>query len=248
MIQRKGVRFLTLHLAAFDHVEHSDGPYSARAFAALEEIDKMVGQIEAAIRKADPRAALCVVSDHGFAAVDHQLNLNVALVKAGLLQLNAGGTAIQDWKAQPWSSAGSAAVILKDPADAATRAKLEEVLRSVAADPANGIERVLDRNAIAALGGTPAAAFWVDMKSNYALGAALTGPLVREISRRGTHGFAPTHPDLQASFFVVAPGVRKGYDLGAIDMRSFAPTFARLLGIDFPGADLPPLPAFEGVK
>src|SRR6185295_7178045 len=67
MIQRKGVRFLTLHLAAFDHVEHSDGPYSARAFAALEEIDKMVGEIEAALRQADPRAALCVVSDHGFA-------------------------------------------------------------------------------------------------------------------------------------------------------------------------------------
>jgi hypothetical protein len=39
----------------------------------------------------------------------------------------------------------------------------------------------------------------------------------------------------------VAPDVRKGYDLGAIDMRSFAPTFARLLGIDFPGTDLPPL-------
>ena len=90
MIQRKGVRFLTLHLAAFDHVEHSDGPYSARAFAALEEIDKMVGEIEAALRQADPRAALCVVSDHGFAAVDHQLNLNVALVKAGLVKLMLG--------------------------------------------------------------------------------------------------------------------------------------------------------------
>jgi hypothetical protein len=28
VIQRKGVRFLTLHLAAVDDVEHSDGPYS----------------------------------------------------------------------------------------------------------------------------------------------------------------------------------------------------------------------------
>ena len=248
MIQRKGVRFLTLHLAAFDHVEHSDGPYSARAFAALEEIDKMVGEIEAALRQADPRAAVCVVSDHGFAAVDHQLNLNVALVKAGLLKLNAGGTAIQDWKAQPWLNGGSAAIILNDPADAATRAKVEEVLRSVAADPANGVERVLDRKAIADMGGAPTATFWLDMKSNFVMGGALTGPLVREISRRGTHGFAPTHPELQASLFVVASDVRKGYDLGAIDMRSFAPTFARLLGIDFPGADLPPLPVLDGVK
>jgi hypothetical protein len=84
------------------------------------------------------------------------------------------------------------------------------------------------------------------MKSNFQVGGALTGALVREIPRRGTHGFAPTNPELQASFFVVAPDVRKGYDLGAIDMRSFAPTFARLLGIDFPGTDLPPLAVLNG--
>lgn len=245
LIQKKGVRFLTLHLAAFDHVEHADGPYSARAFAALEEIDRMVGQIEAALRQADPKAAVCVVSDHGFAAVDHQLNLNVAFAEAGLITLNPGGTAIQDWKAQPWSDAGSAAIMLKDPNDAATRAKVEAVLRRVSADPANGVERVLDRKAIAEMGGAPNAAFWVDLKSNFVVGGAWSGPLVRTISRRGTHGFAPTHPELQASFFVLAPDVRKGYDLGAIDMRSFAPTFAKLLGIAFPGAELPPLPVLE---
>jgi predicted AlkP superfamily pyrophosphatase or phosphodiesterase len=246
MIQRKGVRFLTVHLAAFDHLEHSNGPYSARAFAPLEEIDKMVGEIEAALRKADPRAALCVVSDHGFAEVEHQLNLNVAFVKAGLVKLNAAGTAIEDWQAQAWSDAGSAAIILKDPTDRATRAKVLEVLMAVSADPANGVERVLDRRTIAAMGGAPNAAFWLDMKSRFVVGGALAGQLVSEISRRGTHGFAPTHPELQASFFLIAPDVRKGYDLGPIDMRSFAPTFAKLLGIEFSSTDLPALPVLDG--
>ena len=88
----------------------------------------------------------------------------------------------------------------------------------------------------------PNAAFWVDMKPNFAIGAALTGPLARAITLRGTHGYSPTHPELQASFFLLASDVRKGLDLGAIDMRSFAPTIAHLLGIPFPSAELKPLP------
>jgi hypothetical protein len=53
---------------------------------------------------------------------------------------------------------------------------------------------------------------------------------------------ATTHPELQASFFLIAPDVHKGLDLGAIDMRSVAPTIAHLLGIPLPSAELKPLP------
>jgi predicted AlkP superfamily pyrophosphatase or phosphodiesterase len=238
MIRKKGVRFLTLHLAALDHVEHASGPFSARAFAALEEIDGMVGQIEAALRAEDPRAAVCVVSDHGFAEVDHQFNLNAAFVEAGLITLKEGTSTIAEWKAQPWIHAGSAAVLLKDPADEATRAKVEELLRRLARDPNNGIAQILDRKAIGEAGGALNAAFWVDMQPNFVIGSAMTGPLARAISPRGTHGYAPTHPELQASFLLLAPEVRKGYDLGTIDMRSIAPTLARLMGVAFPSADL----------
>jgi predicted AlkP superfamily pyrophosphatase or phosphodiesterase len=243
MIRQKRVRFLTLHLAAFDHVEHSHGPFSPRAMQALEEIDRMVGEIEGALRAEDSRAAICVVSDHGFAAVDHQFNINVAFVEAGLITLNskAGAAAIMDWKAEPWIQAGSAAILLKDPNDDVTRNKVEQLLRQLAADPNNGIAQILDRQAIAALGGAPNAAFWVDMKTNFVIGSALSGPLSRAVPLRGTHGFSPAHPELQASFLMLAPDTKKGLDLGAIDMRSIAPTIAHLLGVPFPSADLKPL-------
>ena len=39
MIGQKRVRFLTIHMAGFDHVEHEAGPYSAEAFRVLEAID-----------------------------------------------------------------------------------------------------------------------------------------------------------------------------------------------------------------
>jgi predicted AlkP superfamily pyrophosphatase or phosphodiesterase len=247
LIRQKGVRFLTLHLAALDHVEHSNGPYSARALQALEEIDGMVGQVEAAMREIDPRAAICVVSDHGFGAAGHRLNLDVAFVQAGLISLSskAGAPAITDWKAMPWIHSGSAAIILKNPEDGATSTKVEELLRRLAADPNNGIDRVLDGKAIADLGGAPNAAFWVDMKTNFLIGSALAGPLVEPIALHGAHGYAPTHPELSASFLLAAPDVRHGDNLGMIDMRSIAPTVANLLGIPFPSADLKALPVLR---
>jgi predicted AlkP superfamily phosphohydrolase/phosphomutase len=245
LLQKKQVRFLTLHLAAFDHIEHSDGPFSPRAFRALEELDRMVGEMESAVRAVDPQGALCVVSDHGFATVDHQLNLSAAFVDAGLITLKPGSTAVLDWQAAPWVDGGSAAILLKNPQDEALRAKVEDLLHRLARDPKNGIEQILDQKAIAALGGAPVAAFWVDMKPNFAVGSALTGPVVRAISPRGTHGFAPTHPELQASFLLLSPDVRKGYDLGTIDMRSIAPTLAHVMNIPFPGAELKPLPVLR---
>ena len=247
LIRQKGVRLLTLHLAALDHVEHSDGPFSARARQALEEIDAMVGQVAAAMREADPRAAICIVSDHGFGAAEHRLNLDVAFVQAGLITLDpkARIPTIADWKAQPWIQSGSAAIILKNPNDASTHARVDELLHRLAGDPNNGIDRILDRKAVADLGGAPNAAFWVDMKTNFLIGSALAGPLVEPIALHGAHGYAPTHPELSASFLLAAPDARHGYNLGLIDMRSIAPTVASVLGIPFPSADLEALPVLQ---
>jgi len=248
MIKQKGVRFLTLHLAALDHVEHATSPFSPESLKALEEIDQMVGQLEAAIRGADPRAAFCVLSDHGFAQVDHSLNLNVAFVKEGLMTLNPNPTkksALLDWKAAPWIASGSAAILLNGSKDGALRKQVETLLRKLAADPQNGIDRILEAKEIAAMGGTPEAAFWVDMKTNFAIGSALTGQLTQTVPVHGVHGYAPTHPELQASFLIVGPDIRKGLDLGAIEMRNVAPTLAKLLGISFPSAPLPALPVLR---
>ena len=132
-------------------------------------------------------------------------------------------------------------IVLKDPNDTETRAAVEKLLRELAAEPANGIDRVLDAGEIAALGGSPVPAFVVDMRPGFSLGTALDAPLVRAIKPGGAHGFSPTHPEMRASFFFAGPGVRAGLDLGDIDMRSIAPTPAKFLGLSLPTADLPPL-------
>jgi predicted AlkP superfamily pyrophosphatase or phosphodiesterase len=246
IIREKHTRFTTVHLAALDHIEHQSGPFSAEANAALEAIDEMVGVLAKAVRDQTPSAAVCIVSDHGFARIDHQVDLRAAFVNAGLITPNphrttARSPAVSDWKADAWAAGGSYLIVLKDRTDAATRNAVGKLLRDFASDPANGIERVLDRDGIAQLGGDPEADFAVDLKIGFSAGSALDGPVVRAIKPGGTHGYAPTHQEMRAAFFISGDSIRKGVNVGDIDMRSIAPTIAKYLGLRLPSADLPPL-------
>ena len=250
LIRKKHIQFLTFHFAALDHLEHAGGPFSADANSALEQIDNMVGVLEDAIRQEDPAATICIVSDHGFARVDHILNLDQAFVKAGLITVKTHASSlalsgVADWKAEPWLDGGSAAVMLKNANDKVTAQRVKQLLDRLAADPNNGIAGILNRAQIAQLGGAPVAEFWVDMRPGFALGSALEGPLVGEVSVRGTHGYSPTHPELRAFFLIAGPEIRKGANVGDIDMRSIAPTLAKVLGVSLPAAALPALDIFS---
>jgi predicted AlkP superfamily pyrophosphatase or phosphodiesterase len=234
-------QLMTVHLAALDHLQHATGPFSPESNQTLEQIDDMLGQLEDAARSASPDYAVCIVSDHGFSRIDHSLNLMREFAGEGLVKLGPGSgfrgaPLVTDWKAFSKVDGGSAAVLLKDPQDEKTRAKVDQLLKRLAADPANGIARILDREAIAALGGSPEAAFWVDMQANFSVVNTM-GALVTAATG-GTHGYSPSHPEMLASFFMAGPAVGHDVTLGEMDMRSIAPTIAAYLGFPFPSADL----------
>ena len=119
------------------------------------------------------------------------------------------------------------------PADLALRLALAKL----AADPANGIDRVLEAGDLHARGGYPPASFLVSLKPGWRTSWILTGPVVSKRKPGGTHGELPDLPDLRAAFFVIGPGIPAGRDLGVIDMRDIAPTLAHLAGLSLPSAD-----------
>ena len=242
ILREKKVRFMTVHLAGLDHIEHATGPFSPEANAALERLDQQVGQLEDAATAVDSNLTICVLSDHGFARTDHSLNLLKPFVDAGLVTLDDAHK-VTAWKAWPKVDGGSAAILVKDPHDEVTRSKVRELLQRLAADPHDGINKILDAKEIAANGGSPEASFWVDMKTNFSVMADQSA-LVTEKKVGGTHGYLPSHPELQASFFLSGPRIRRGLDLGLIDMRSIAPTLAECLGVKFTTGDLKSLPVF----
>jgi len=233
ILKKKHAQFMTVHLASLDHLEHGYGPFSPEANSTLEQIDGQVGELE----EAAGGAVVCVLSDHGFTRTDHNLNLVAAFAEEGLVTMV--NKKVTDWKAFPDLEAGSAAIILKDAKDDAARAKVDKLLRRLAADPKNGIAQIIEPKQIAAFGGRPDAVFWVDMQSNFSVVATNQAAKVG-----GTHGYAPSNPQLRASFFIAGPKIKSGVDLGEIDMRSIAPTLARAMGVPFTTADLPALPVF----
>ena len=235
LLETKRPALLTLHLIALDHAQHDTGPASAETFAVLERLDAAVARLrETAERLAPGRALVAVVSDHGFARVDTQLNLYGAFREAGLYTVARGR--VTDWKAMPWSAGGAAAIVLKDPADDETRARVREILDKLAADPAHGVDRILDADALRARGAFPTAAFVVGLRPGWHVATTPMAPLTSK-GRGGQHGHLPDVPDLHASFFLVGPGVPAGCDLGVVDMRDIAPTLARRLGLSLPTAD-----------
>ncbi len=241
ILARKKPGFMTTHLSSLDESEHMYGPFSEEADRTLEAIDNMVCELIDAALNNNPATTIVIVSDHGFAKVDHQVNLAIPFIQAGLIQIGkapyGGETVVTSWKAAPWSASGLAAIMLHDPVDAQTKEQVRGILNRLAADPANGIARILDAREIQKDGGFPDAAFVVAMMPSYMVGSALSGPLVdAHTPVKGTHGYLPSFPEMHASFFALGQAVAKGRDLGIIDMRQVAPTVAHILGVSLPTA------------
>jgi predicted AlkP superfamily pyrophosphatase or phosphodiesterase len=242
LLEKKHPSFLTVYLTGLDTEEHLSGPFSQKSNEVLERLDAVVGLLRAAAENAAPdRATVCVVSDHGFAAVEHDVNLYAAFREAGLFSVDKDDK-ITDWKAMLWPAGGSAAVMLANPADEQMRERVKALLDRLANDPANGIERILSREQIVGNGGFPQATYLVAFRIGYEMAYGLSLPLVTKPSNLGMHGYVPERPEMRSSFFVVGPHVAKGRSLGEIDMRQIAPTIADILHVRLAHAELPGLP------
>jgi predicted AlkP superfamily pyrophosphatase or phosphodiesterase len=230
---------LLVHLIDLDFAEHSNGPGSPEAHAALERCDAILGRLLAALDSAGRTAStlVAVVSDHGFLPVAQTLQPNTLLREAGLLAVDDKGK-IKSWRAVFHASGGSAALHLADMADMADPAGREvvEIVRRLLApklaDPAAGIAELLGPERIAALGGAEDAALVLDARAGFYIANGATGDwLAATTSSKGTHGHAPDRPELHASFFVTAPGLTRKGDLGIVPMTAIGPTVARWLGL-----------------
>ncbi|MBR2269484.1 ectonucleotide pyrophosphatase/phosphodiesterase [Sphingobium sp.] len=234
--------FLTVYLTALDHEQHGSGPDTPAAKAVLEKIDAIVGDLIAAERKAHPDALIALVSDHGFEATHSGLNLFRPFIDAGLITLGADGK-VASWQAMPWIGGGSAAIMLARPDDQMLADKVKGLLDRLAANPANGIDRIVDRAEMAKLGGNPQASFTINLKPGFVtdIFRGANAPLVAPTPVKGMHGYFPGPANLRATFMAMGPGVKPGKDLGLIDMRAIAPTLAKAMGASLPDAEAAPI-------
>ncbi len=218
-----------VHVWETDDAQHAHGPRSPQAKQAFEHVDRLLGELLAALERSPDwsRTTLVVLSDHGFLPVEREIRLNALFRERGLVQVDAEGKAASA-KAASVENGGSAYVYVLDPAaEAEVRAALDTI------KPAIG--KIYTREEIAASGGDPAATFAVDAAPGHAFNDRVTGPAVVERPGRGHHGFSPRDPAMAASFLAFGPKIGKR-DLGAIRMIDVGPTIARWLGVTLSGA------------
>lgn len=234
LLQMHQPQFMTVYFASLDHNEHLHGPGTPEADKVLEGIDALIGQVVTAAKKVHPDGIVAVVSDHGFAAVQHDVNLYAPFIKAGLLSVKDGK--VTDWQAAPWNDGGSAAIMLRHPDDAALKARVGKLLKTLQADPDYAIGELLDHRQLLAKGGAAGASWFVVFKPGYEMGINPAAPVLGPSHYRGMHGYDPSRPDQRATFLIAGNGVPAGRNLGLIDMRDIAPTIAHFLGARMPQA------------
>jgi predicted AlkP superfamily pyrophosphatase or phosphodiesterase len=231
---------LLLHIFETDDTQHVYGLGSPEATKAIVDADRHVAALLQAVEAAGLRARtnVVVVSDHGFLPIHQQLQLNALLKREGWLDVDSTGR-VSRWDVYFQPSGGSGFVFLQNPDDAALRDRVRALLAKAAADPANGIERVLSGEDLRALGADPRASFAVDMRDGFYTGAA-HDQLIAPATGKGGHGFHPSRPDLRASLIMAGPQVPRAGSLGVVRMTQIGPTIASWFGVALsPKADAP---------
>ncbi|MBX3158791.1 MAG: alkaline phosphatase family protein [Deltaproteobacteria bacterium] len=236
LVTHEKPELLMVHAWGLDDAQHDHAPWSAEAMAALENVDRLLGELLATL-EAQPewaRTTFVVVSDHGFAPIDKEIRLDARFVERGLIKLDGNGDGkTVDAKVAVVASGGMALVYVLDPAaDAAVRAALDGI---------EGVARRFEGAEIRARGGDPAAAYALGAAPGYGFADKRHArEVIGAVPGKGTHGFPPDEPAMASTFLAVGPHLPVA-DLGKIEMLDIAPTLARWVGVELPAPARPGL-------
>lgn len=235
---------MLVHLIEMDDVHHKNGPGSDAGLKVAEREDAFVSRIIEAVRKAGifEKTTFFIVSDHGFARVKKRFNPGVALVKEGLITLDTKGHPTS-WKAAAWPAGGSCAIVLRDPSDNETRARVRAIFSKLASGDDRPISRIVERDELDRLGAVPGALFMLEAAPGYTIGDSYTGDAVKPSgqSYQGTHGYHPSRVEMRSALIISGRGAQPGAKVPIARMIDIGPTAAGLLGLTFPRAEGSPI-------
>jgi predicted AlkP superfamily pyrophosphatase or phosphodiesterase len=244
VIAEKRPHLVLIHLYDLDHFEHDFGPFTPEAFSMLEKVDGYVARILDAARRAGTldETAIFIVSDHGFSPVSKRIHPGVILERAGLLKTGKAKDArgiervtVTDWRAAPYISGGSCAIILRDPRDRDARRAALAAFNEFAKGEGRGSLRVLEDGELRRLETNPDAAFILEASEGFYFTSGYTGEAITEGKLRGQHGFLPSR--YYTTFIASGAGVGRRGSLGTIRLIDEGPTIARLLNLKLRDAE-----------
>lgn len=235
---------LTLHLTQVDSARHDWGVFNDRVEKAAATTDSFLSRLMEACREAGvyDETNFVITSDHGQINYTRKVNLNRLLIDEGLITLNEDGT-LKDWQAYIKSACFSAHVYLKDPNDEKLYHRVLSLLEKCVFDHTLGLGEVFTTEEVRSkfgLYGDFSFVIETDQTSCYT--DKLSDPYMEDCPPeasgygRATHGHNP-EVGAQPVFLAYGPQIRKGVVLPTANIIDEAPTFARILGLDFPEAE-----------
>jgi predicted AlkP superfamily pyrophosphatase or phosphodiesterase len=233
IIEKHKPNLLLVHLLLTDQIQHAYGGRSQAANTALILADRQLQRILDAVDHVGIRetTSIFVVSDHGFKAYHHAIHPNAVLRQKGLLR------SAQDCDGWVIPEGGTAMVYVT------REEKRQQVLAAMRA-PMPGVSQVIEP-ADYAKWGFPApvrngrmADLVLAASPDYAFDGAVQGEVVTDTAGpNGAHGYLNTDPDMNAILVVWGAGIGH-VQTGPKPNVNLAPTIARLLGFEFPGASV----------
>ncbi|MGG7079281.1 alkaline phosphatase family protein [Clostridium sardiniense] len=223
--------FMTSYFASFDEMAHVNGVYSKEAAHALEKIDKMLGILIKEVHEiTNDNVVVCVVSDHGTLDNEYNINPNMLLKEAGLIDVDECGNIIS-WKAWAQRAGGTAEIRVKDSEDAETIDKLKKVIEKMTSDEESGILEVLDREEAKKRGGFPLAEFVLVAKKGYEIRENVLGDYcTTKLAQKAQHGYSENFEEMKSSFLIEGKGIKSKQDIGEMNLIDIAPTLANIMG------------------
>jgi len=223
-----------------------------RLWPYLEEVAGMVdGFLGAARGVAGNRAALAIVSDHGFDGLAWDFRPNVLLRRAGLLVLDAMGH-VDLTRTQAMYSPNDGAYVVLNTLDrrggivrpeqvpgviervtaVLRRARFPHSRRRIV----TGVYQAAQADPEWGIGGPAGGDLYLDLAPGVYFNPSWNGDQVlvrRSPLRSGGHIFNPLRPSMHAIFFMTGPGVAHRR-LEAVRTIDVAPTLCQLMGIPAP--------------
>jgi predicted AlkP superfamily pyrophosphatase or phosphodiesterase len=232
-LQTKSPDLMLVHFTDLDTARHHDGVRSKEAYEAIDRLGTRFARIMATLKeeKLFDSTTVVILGDHFQLDYHTKVPLNHRFAEAGWLKCHE--SRVIDWKVMAKSNGGSAYVYAKDAS--VDGVELKAFLDELKENPENGIERILTGIEAAELGAHGDCAFMLEAKVGYVFTDFLGGG---EKGKRADHGYHPTEKADYATFYAMAgPGVRAGARVDKMSLIDIAPTWAKMLGLDFDDVD-----------
>jgi len=232
-LKEKAPDMMLVHFTDLDTARHDDGVRSKEAYEAIDRLgtrfEKIVNTLKA--ENLFSETTIVILGDHFQLDYHTKVPLNHLLADGGWL--NISDDKIVNWEVLAKSNAGSAYIYQKEIFD--DRVVLENFLNELKKNPENGIERILTGEEAGQQGADPHCAFMLEAKNGFVFTDFLGGG---EKGKKADHGYHPTEKADYATFYAMAgPGVKAGVKIEEMSLVDIAPTWAKLLGLEFEDVD-----------